>query len=120
MASADPLLRPYQLKGPTLKNRVVGTPHAPTHADDGTPGEPYQRYHEEKSRADRARRQPAARDGYRLYRIGDAVASRNIHAAILDALKLCKIFWIIAARSSETGASSSSKAVKSPTEKGPT
>lgn len=26
---------------------------------------------------------------YRLYRIGDAVASRNIHAAIYDALRLC-------------------------------
>jgi 2,4-dienoyl-CoA reductase-like NADH-dependent reductase (Old Yellow Enzyme family) len=26
---------------------------------------------------------------YRLYRIGDAVASRNIHAALLDALRLC-------------------------------
>jgi 2,4-dienoyl-CoA reductase-like NADH-dependent reductase (Old Yellow Enzyme family) len=30
--------------------------------------------------------------GYRLYRIGDAVASRNIHAAIYDALRLCKDF----------------------------
>jgi len=27
---------------------------------------------------------------YRLYRIGDAVASRNVHAAIYDALRLCK------------------------------
>jgi hypothetical protein len=27
---------------------------------------------------------------FRLYRIGDAVASRNIHAAIYDALRLCK------------------------------
>lgn len=26
---------------------------------------------------------------YRLYRIGDAVTSRNIHAALLDALRLC-------------------------------
>lgn len=30
--------------------------------------------------------------GYRLYRIGDAVSSRNIHAAIYDALRLCKDF----------------------------
>lgn len=31
------------------------------------------------------------RDGtYRLFRIGDAVASRNTHAAIFDALRLCK------------------------------
>jgi 2,4-dienoyl-CoA reductase-like NADH-dependent reductase (Old Yellow Enzyme family)/thioredoxin reductase len=29
---------------------------------------------------------------FRLYRIGDAVASRNIHAAIYDALRLCKEF----------------------------
>jgi 2,4-dienoyl-CoA reductase-like NADH-dependent reductase (Old Yellow Enzyme family) len=31
---------------------------------------------------------PAGR--FRLFRIGDAVASRNIHAAIYDALRLCK------------------------------
>jgi len=29
---------------------------------------------------------------YRLYRIGDAVSSRNIHAAVYDALRLCKDF----------------------------
>jgi len=29
---------------------------------------------------------------YRLYRVGDAVASRNIHAAIYDSLRLCKDF----------------------------
>jgi hypothetical protein len=28
--------------------------------------------------------------GFRLFRIGDAVASRNIHAAIYDALRLAK------------------------------
>jgi hypothetical protein len=27
---------------------------------------------------------------YRLFRIGDAVAGRNIHAALYDALRLCK------------------------------
>ena len=27
---------------------------------------------------------------YRLFRVGDAVASRNVHAAIYDALRLCK------------------------------
>jgi len=27
---------------------------------------------------------------FRLYRIGDAVSSRNVHAAIYDALRLCK------------------------------
>jgi hypothetical protein len=33
-------------------------------------------------------RNPAG--GYALYRIGDAVASRNIHAAVYDALRLAK------------------------------
>ncbi|MEF2071882.1 NADH:flavin oxidoreductase [Consotaella aegiceratis] len=36
------------------------------------------------------RPQPASGEGYQLYRIGDAVAGRNIHAAIYDALRLCK------------------------------
>lgn len=36
------------------------------------------------------KKQPKIRKtGYELYRIGDAVSSRNIHAAILDALRLC-------------------------------
>ena len=33
--------------------------------------------------------QPAAGAGYQLFRVGDAVTSRNIHAAIFDALRLC-------------------------------
>ncbi len=32
--------------------------------------------------------QPDAGPGFRLFRIGDAVESRNIHAAIYDALRL--------------------------------
>lgn len=38
------------------------------------------------------RRQPAVNgaEGYALFRIGDAVAGRNIHAAIYDAARLCK------------------------------
>ena len=31
-------------------------------------------------------------DGFLLYRIGDCVSQRNIHAAIYDALRLCKDF----------------------------
>lgn len=36
--------------------------------------------------------QPAlpGRDGFQLFRVGDAVASRNIHTAIYDALRLCR------------------------------
>ena len=40
--------------------------------------------------AGRRRRRAIPTGGYRLFRIGDAVASRNIHAAIYDALRLCK------------------------------
>ena len=36
------------------------------------------------------RPQPRSGDGYQLFRIGDAVAGRNIHAAVYDALRLCK------------------------------
>ncbi len=36
------------------------------------------------------RPQPAAGAGFQLYRIGDAVSSRNVHAAIYDALRLLK------------------------------
>ncbi|HSI41182.1 MAG TPA: NADH:flavin oxidoreductase [Xanthobacteraceae bacterium] len=36
------------------------------------------------------RPQPWPAQGYALYRIGDAQAGRNIHAAIYDALRLCK------------------------------
>ncbi len=32
------------------------------------------------------------RAAYRLYRVGDAVASRNIHAAVYDSLRICKDF----------------------------
>jgi dimethylglycine catabolism A len=33
------------------------------------------------------------RDGaFQLFRVGDAVASRNVHAAIYDSLRLCKEF----------------------------
>lgn len=38
----------------------------------------------------RASAQPLAGQGLRLYKVGDAVASRDIHAALLDSLRLCK------------------------------
>ena len=31
---------------------------------------------------------PELRDGYALFRVGDATTSRNVHAAILDALRI--------------------------------
>ncbi|MDX1402029.1 MAG: N-methylproline demethylase, partial [Kiloniellales bacterium] len=50
MSTKDPLLQPFQLKGVSLKNRVVSTPHAPAYAEDGKPKERYQLYHEEKAK----------------------------------------------------------------------
>ena len=36
--------------------------------------------------------QPGAdAEGFQLFRIGDAVSSRNIHAAVLDAFRLCRV-----------------------------
>ncbi len=46
----DPLLQPLQIKGLTLRNRVMSTSHASTLDDGGLPKERYQRYHEEKAR----------------------------------------------------------------------
>jgi NADPH-dependent 2,4-dienoyl-CoA reductase/sulfur reductase-like enzyme len=43
-----------------------------------------------RGEAQTVERNPGGR--YRLYRIGDAVSSRSIHAAIYDALRLCKDF----------------------------
>ena len=38
------------------------------------------------------RPQPRAEgEGFRLFRIGDAVSSRNVHAAVLDAFRLCRV-----------------------------
>jgi len=37
------------------------------------------------------RPQPRHGNGYRLFRVGDAVTSRNIHAAIFDSLRLCAV-----------------------------
>lgn len=40
----------------------------------------------------RGRPQPRAEgEGFQLFRIGDAVSSRNIHAAVLDAFRLCRV-----------------------------
>ena len=29
---------------------------------------------------------------FQLFRIGDSIAARNVHAAIYDALRLCRVF----------------------------
>ncbi|HYB10313.1 MAG TPA: NADH:flavin oxidoreductase [Alphaproteobacteria bacterium] len=46
----DPLLRPLEIKGLRLRNRIMSTSHASTLDDNGLPKERYQRYHEEKAK----------------------------------------------------------------------
>jgi len=46
----DPLLQPLQIKGLSLKNRVMSTAHEPAYAEDCKPKLRYQLYHEEKAR----------------------------------------------------------------------
>lgn len=43
------LFQPFRLGHLQLKNRIISTSHAPAYAEDGRPGERYQRYHEEKA-----------------------------------------------------------------------
>ena len=49
-SARDPLLQPFQIKGLTLKNRVMSTSHACGLEVDGMPVERYQLYHEAKAR----------------------------------------------------------------------
>jgi 2,4-dienoyl-CoA reductase-like NADH-dependent reductase (Old Yellow Enzyme family)/thioredoxin reductase len=49
--TADPLLRPFQLKHLTLKNRLMITSHEPAYPEDGMPKERYRAYHAERARA---------------------------------------------------------------------
>ena len=44
------LFEPYTLRHLELRNRIISTPHGPAYAEQGMPGERYQRYHEEKAR----------------------------------------------------------------------
>lgn len=50
MPAPDPLMRPFELKGLTLRNRIVSTSHEPAYSDDGLPGDRYRAYHVEKAR----------------------------------------------------------------------
>ena len=42
--------RPFELKGVTLRNRVVSTSHEPAYAEEGMPKDRYRLYHLEKAR----------------------------------------------------------------------
>jgi 2,4-dienoyl-CoA reductase-like NADH-dependent reductase (Old Yellow Enzyme family)/thioredoxin reductase len=46
----DPLMSPFDLKGLTLRNRIVSCSHEPSYSEDGLPGDRYRAYHVEKAR----------------------------------------------------------------------
>ncbi len=50
MGQFDKLLEPLKIKGLTIRNRIVSTPHAEVYAEDGMPTERYCLYHAEKAR----------------------------------------------------------------------
>lgn len=50
MATSDPVLQPFELKGLKLKNRIMSTAHAPSYVEDGKPKQRYCLYHEEKAK----------------------------------------------------------------------
>nr|WP_198954408.1 FAD-dependent oxidoreductase [Kineosporia sp. R_H_3] len=48
--TVDPLLTPFELKGLTLRNRIVSTSHEPAYSEDGLPKDRYRAYHVEKAK----------------------------------------------------------------------
>jgi N-methyl-L-proline demethylase len=48
--SADPLLQHFQLRGLTLRNRLMSTAHEPAYTDEGMPKTRYRLYHAEKAK----------------------------------------------------------------------
>ncbi len=48
--TTDPLLTPFELKGLTLRNRIVSTSHEPAYSEDGLPKDRYRAYHVEKAK----------------------------------------------------------------------
>jgi 2,4-dienoyl-CoA reductase-like NADH-dependent reductase (Old Yellow Enzyme family)/thioredoxin reductase len=77
MMSNDPLLRPYQLKHLTLKNRVMSTAHEPAYSEDGMPKERYRLYHAEKAKGGIAMTMTA---GSALVSRDSPAAFGNLHA----------------------------------------
>lgn len=50
MSAYDALLQPFDLRGLTLRNRIVSTAHAPGYSVQSLAGERYRRYHQEKAK----------------------------------------------------------------------
>jgi 2,4-dienoyl-CoA reductase-like NADH-dependent reductase (Old Yellow Enzyme family) len=48
--TSDPLLRPFQLRHLTLRNRLISTAHEPFYSEDGMPKDRYRLYHMEKAK----------------------------------------------------------------------
>jgi N-methyl-L-proline demethylase len=46
----DPLLKPFQLKHLTFRNRIISTAHEPFYSEDGMPKDRYRLYHVEKAK----------------------------------------------------------------------
>lgn len=46
----DPLLKPFQLRHLSLRNRIMSTAHAPSYEEGGHPRDRYRLYHEEKAK----------------------------------------------------------------------
>src|SRR4030088_2254909 len=49
--SVDPLLKPYQLKHLTFRNRIMTTAHEPAYPEEGMPKARYRAYHVERAKA---------------------------------------------------------------------
>ncbi|MEM7424625.1 MAG: NADH:flavin oxidoreductase [Pseudomonadota bacterium] len=77
MASADPLLQPFQLKHLTLRNRLMSTSHEPNYHDGGMPGEKYRLYHVEKAKGGIALTMTA---GSAVVSVDSPAAFGNLHA----------------------------------------
>ncbi len=50
MGQFDKLLEPLKIRGVTIRNRIISTPHAEVYCDGNVPNERYIRYHAEKAR----------------------------------------------------------------------
>jgi N-methyl-L-proline demethylase len=48
--SLDPLLQPFEMRGLTLRNRLMSTAHEPAYTEDGMPKKRYRLYHAEKAK----------------------------------------------------------------------
>jgi 2,4-dienoyl-CoA reductase-like NADH-dependent reductase (Old Yellow Enzyme family) len=79
MSAYDALLQPFQLRGLTLRNRIVSTAHAPGYSVQSLAGERYRLYHVEK-----------AKGGVALTMIGGSTAVSTDSAAPFGQLTLAE------------------------------